>query len=125
MMETYTTADCAAPCACPASTIAVEMAPGPASIGIASGVTATSSLSCPSYSSSRPSWVRRSPCSMSIATYHRMSPPAVRNAASVMPKARNSMVPVAPNTTSTVIAIQARRAVRRRSAGLSCWVMTR
>ena len=35
-------------CDCPASTITVEIAPGPASMGIASGVSATSSFSCPS-----------------------------------------------------------------------------
>ena len=104
----------------------VEIAPGPASIGIASGVTATSSLAWPSITSSRPSWVRRSPRSMSIATNQRISPPAVRNAARVMPNVRKSSVPVAANTTrSSVMAMHARRAVRRRSSRVSSWVMTR
>jgi hypothetical protein len=76
--------------ACPATTITVEIAPGPESIGMARGVRATSSLAWPSTNSSRPSCVRRSPRSMSIATNHRMSPPAVRKAARVIPKARKA-----------------------------------
>ena len=107
-------------------TMTVEIAPGPASIGMASGVSATSSLAVPSATSSRPSCVRRSPCSMSSATNQRMSPPAVRNAGRVMPSTENSAVPVAANAIrSSDIAMHARRAVLRRSAAVSACVITR
>ncbi len=93
---------------------------------MASGVSATSSLSRPSWSSIRPSWLGRSPRSMSIAANQRMRPPAVRKAGSVMPNARKMRVPVAAKTASrTVMATHARSAVRRRSAAVSFWVMTR
>jgi hypothetical protein len=63
---------------------------------------------------------------MSSATNQRISPPAVRNAASVMPNRRKSAVPVAAKTTRRmVIAMHARRAVRRRCSRVSSWVMTR
>src|SRR6185369_6651396 len=73
-MERKTAIFCAIVDAWPDSTMIVEMAPGPASIGIASGARATSSFASPSAISCLPSWVRRSPWSMSIATTQRISP---------------------------------------------------
>ena len=85
-MAAYTAAARAAEWACPESTMTVVIAPGPASIGMASGVMATSSFSCPSTISAVVSCVVRCDRSMSIAISQRMPPPAMRNAASVMPR---------------------------------------
>ena len=104
----------------------VEIAPGPASIGMASGVTATSSFACPSEISAAPSCVDRLPCNMSMATSHRMRPPAIRKAGMVMPNSPKMRLPASANTTRIIAAAtQARRAVTRRCAGLCPCVMTR
>ena len=104
----------------------VEMAPGPASIGIASGVMATSSFAVASVISAVPSWVERWPCSMSIATTHRIKPPAIRNAGIVMPNSPKIARPIAANVTSRIVAaMHDRRAVTRRCAGVCPCVITR
>jgi len=104
--------------ACAPSTITVDMAPGPASIGIPRGVIPTSSFCSPSTSSSVPSWVVRFARSMSIATSQSMNPPAIRNAGSVTPNILRITSPADANMRSVIpAAMQAALAVFfRRSA---------
>lgn len=92
---------------CPMRTIAVEIAPGPASMGTPSGVTPTSSFCCPSLSSASLSWVPdRRASSISMATKKRSTPPAILNAGSVIPKTLKIRLPARAKPLNTAKHVQ-------------------
>jgi hypothetical protein len=109
------------------STVMVAIAPGPASIGMPSGMIAASSLTTPSLSSS--GLVRtRERCARSISSAIENSriPPAILNAPSVMPNSLKMNPPAAANTISVVaIVTDALSAVCRFLAGESPCVIDR
>src|SRR2546422_10613621 len=115
------------PLEAPVSTMTVEMAPGPASIGTPSGMMPTSSFSMPSACSAGVSfcWLRRA-CTMSSALSPIRIPPAILNAPIVMPNSRKIRPPPSANAVSVIAHVQApRRAIARRTAGGSRAVIAR
>src|SRR5256712_26839 len=115
------------PLEAPVSTMTVEMAPGPASIGTPSGMMPTSSFSMPSACSAGVSfcWLRRA-CTMSSALSPIKIPPAILNAPIVMPNSRKIRPPPSADAVSVIAHVQApRRAIARRTAGGSRAVIAR
>src|SRR2546426_573445 len=117
----------ALPLEAPVSTMTVEMAPGPASIGTPSGMMPTSSFSMPSACSAGVSfcWLRRA-WTMSSAFSPIRIPPAILNAPIVMPNSRKIRPPPSANAVSVMAHVHApRRAIARRTAGVSRAVIAR
>src|SRR5205085_4573885 len=126
-IATYTAAVVSGAFAAPLSTMTVEIAPGPASMGIPSGMIPTSSFSIPSAFSTGVSrcWLRRA-CTMSSALRPITTPPAILNAAIVMPKRRKIRPPPRANAPRVTAQVQApRRAMSRRTCGVSRAVIAR
>src|SRR5690242_12996932 len=126
-MATYTPVVVTADFAAPASTMTVEIAPGPASIGTPRGMIPTSSFSIPSAFSTGVSfcWLRRA-WTMSSAFRPISTPPAILKAPSVMPKSRKMRLPPSANAVSVMAQVQApRRAMSRRTSGVSRAVIAR
>jgi hypothetical protein len=85
----------------PISTITVEIAAGPASIGIPSGMIPASAFDAPSAASSGVSFVvDLFAWRLSMPIYMRMIPPAILNAGSVMPKRRKRRLPATAKPSS-------------------------
>src|SRR5256884_2510359 len=113
--------------AAPLSTITVEIAPGPANMGMPSGMIPTSSFSIPSAFSTAVSrcWLRRA-CTMSSAVRPITTPPAILNAALVVPKRRKIKLPPRADAVRVTPQVQApRRAMSRRTGGGSRAVIAR
>ena len=100
--------------------ITVEIEPGPASSGIASGTTAMLSLSSASIASSGVCRLRLwRACIIDTAISINRMPPPTRNDAIEMPNTRSSASPTTADTTSTTaIASDVWFGILRRSAGL-------
>jgi len=111
---------CQSECDSPTSTITVEIAPGPASIGMPSGMMLASCFSAPSCCSSAVAFVPDCLAwSMSSPIPIRMMPPAILNAGSVMPNILKIRLPASANEHSTIAQVNAeRRATARRSAAV-------
>src|SRR5262245_36028889 len=108
------------------STMTVEIAPGPASSGIARGVIEMSSFSIPSRISSLVSRLGLSALSISSAESPSTMPPAIRNAGRVTPKSlRMSPPAVAKTIRMTVEATDAFSAMARLFSGGSPAVIVR
>src|SRR2546425_11413801 len=117
----------ALPLEAPVSTMTVEMAPGPASIGTPSGMMPTSSFSMPSACSAGVSfcWLRRA-CTMSSAFSPIRIPPAILNAPIVMPNSRKIRPPPSANAVRVIAHVHApRRAIAPRTSGVSRAVIAR
>src|SRR5438552_13517812 len=126
-IATYTAAVVSGVFAAPLSTITVEIAPGPANMGMPSGMIPTSSFSIPSAFSTGVSrcWLRRA-CTMSSALSPITTPPAILNAAIVMPKRRKIRLPPKANAVRVTAQVQApRRAMSRRTGAGSRAVIAR
>src|SRR5579863_4784481 len=108
---------CHKECDSPTSTITVEIAPGPASIGIPNGMILASCFSAPSCCSSAVAFVPDClACSMSSPIPIRIIPPAILNAGSVMPNILKIRLPASANEHKTIAQVIAeRRATARRS----------
>jgi len=106
---------------CATSTIVVAIAPGPASSGMASGTSATSSLCAPSSVSSGEVRVPgRLARSISSAVNMSSSPPATRKELKLIPKNLKITLPKSANKIKIPNAVkQARRAVRLSFSGES------
>src|SRR5947208_6087538 len=117
----------ALPLEAPVSTMTVEMAPGPASIGTPSGMMPTSSYWLPSAWSAGVSFCwRRRAWTMSSAFRPIRIPPAILNAPIVMPNSRKIRPPPSANAVSVIAHVQApRRAIARRTSGVSRAVIAR
>ena len=99
----------------PISTITVEIAPGPASMGMPRGIMPASSLLAPSAVSPGVSWVAdRRACNISSPMRMRMMPPAISNAGKVMPKRRKMRLPASANALNTMKHVSAAFLARRR-----------
>src|SRR5436190_24379384 len=105
----------------------VEIAPGPASIGTASGVIAMSSFVAASCVSSLVCFTgERRARNISSAINISTTLPAILNAGNVIPKKRNRAWPVITNTIKIAAAMtHARRAMRMRDSGESFGVMAK
>src|SRR5271154_4496751 len=118
---------CQTECDSPTSTITVEIAPGPASIGIPSGIMLASCFSAPSCCSSTVDFVPDClACSMSSPIPIRMIPPAILKAGNVMPNILKTKLPATANEHNTIAQVNAeRRATPRRSDGVESAVTAR
>src|SRR5271168_194693 len=118
---------CHSECDSPTSTITVEIAPGPASIGIPSGIMLASCFSAPSRCSSTVDFVPDGlACSMSSPIPIRIIPPAILKAGSVMPNILKTKLPAKANEHNTIAQVNAeRRATPRRSDGVESAGTTR
>src|SRR6266699_1111854 len=109
-IEAYTVTVAATDFAPRASTITVEIAPGPASIGTPSGMMPISSFWIPSAVSTGVSrWRLRRAWTMSRAFRPMSTPPAILNAPIVMPKILKIMLPPRANAMSVFVQVHAPR----------------
>src|ERR1700728_5326702 len=109
----------------PTRTMTLEMAPGPASMGMPSGTIPASSLAAASWVSACDSWVgERLASIMSMPMSMRMRPPAISNAGSLMPNSAKMNWPANANEINTMKHVRAAfQAIRRRRAGSTPLVM--